>query len=153
MNKHFDYIIVGQGIAGTVLAYSMIKEGLSILVIDDKTLSSCSKVAAGNFNPIVFKRLVKSWMADELIPFSDKFYKEAEQFLGQEFYWEKEIVKIFAEENEKDFWLKKATNDDAGKYLSKTITTDFFTDIVNNPIGCAFVNGAANLFVVKFLED
>ena len=153
MNKHFDYIIVGQGIAGTVLAYSMIKEGLSILVIDDKTLSSCSKVAAGNFNPIVFKRLVKSWMADELIPFSDKFYKEAEQFLGQEFYWEKEIVKIFAEENEKDFWLKKATSDDAGKYLSKTITTDFFTDIVNNPIGCAFVNGAANLFVVKFLED
>lgn len=153
MKKKFDYIIVGQGIAGTVLAYSMIKEGLSVLVIDDKTLSSCSKVAAGNFNPIVFKRLVKSWMADELIPFSDEFYKEAEHFLGQEFYWKKEIVKLFAEEVEKDFWLKKATTDDAGKYLSKTITTDFFLDVVNNPIGCAFVNDAANLFVVKFLED
>jgi glycine/D-amino acid oxidase-like deaminating enzyme len=153
MKKEFDYIIVGQGIAGTVLAYSMIKEGLSVLVIDDKSLSSCSKVAAGNFNPIVFKRLVKSWMADELIPFSDKFYKEAEVFLGQEFYWKKEIVKIFAEENEKEFWLKRTNDADTGKYLSKTITTDFFTDVVNNPIGCAFVNDAANLFVVKFLED
>ncbi len=153
MKKEFDYIIVGQGIAGTVLAYSMIKEGLSVLVIDDKTLSSCSKVAAGNFNPIVFKRLVKSWMADELIPFSDKFYKDAEDFLGQEFYWKKEIVKIFAEENEKYFWLSKSTNEDTGKYLSEKITTDFFTDVVNNPIGCAFVKDAANLFVVKFLED
>lgn len=153
MNSKFDYIIVGQGIAGTVLAYSMIKEGLSVLVIDDKSLSACSKVAAGNFNPVVFKRLVKSWMADELIPFSDTFYKEAEQFLGQEFYWKKEIVKIFAEENEKDFWLKKANTAEVEKYLSKTITTDFFTDIVNNPLGCAFVKDAANLYVVKFLED
>lgn len=153
MKKEFDYIIVGQGIAGTVLAYSMIKEGLNVLLIDDKNFSSCSKVAAGNFNPIVFKRLVKSWMADELIPFSDKFYKDAEQFLGQEFYWKKEIVKLFAEENEKDFWLKKANEADSGKYLSKTISTGFFTDVVNNPIGCAFVNDAANLFVVKFLDD
>lgn len=153
MKNEFDYIIVGQGIAGTVLTYSMIKEGMRVLVIDDKTLSSCSKVAAGNFNPIVFKRLVKSWMADELIPFSDKFYKEAEQFLDQEFYWKKEIVKIFAEENEKNFWLKKANSEDARNYLSKTITTDFFSDVVNNPIGCAFVNDAANLFVVKFLDD
>ncbi len=153
MNKNFDYIIAGQGIAGTVLAFSMIKEGLNVLVIDDKTLSMCSKVAAGNFNPIVFKRLVKSWMADELIPFSDKFYFDAEQFLNENFYWKKEIVRIFGEEQEKDFWLKKASNTDEGKYLSKTITNDFFTDIVSNPLGCAFVENGSNLFVSKFLDD
>ncbi len=94
MKNQFDYILVGQGIAGTVLAYSMIKEGLRVLIIDDQSLSACSRVAAGNFNPIVFKRLVKSWMADELIPFADQFYTEAEEFLGQRFYWKKEIVKI-----------------------------------------------------------
>jgi glycine/D-amino acid oxidase-like deaminating enzyme len=153
MNNQYNYIIVGQGIAGTALAYTMIKKGLSVLVIDEKTLSMCSKVAAGNFNPIVFKRLIKSWMADELIAFSDIFYKDAEQILGQYFYTKKEIVRIFGEEQEQAFWLKKSQNDDEGKYLSKTIITDFFTDIVNNPLGCAFVNNGCNLYVAKFLED
>ena len=153
MNKQYNYIIVGQGIAGTVLAFSMIKKGLQVLVIDDTNLSQCSKVAAGNFNPIVFKRLVKSWMADELIEYSDSFYKEAEEILNQHFYLKKEIVRIFGEEQEKDFWLKKAFDTDEGKYLSKTIATDFFTDVVNNPLGCAFVNNGCNLYVEKFLKD
>ncbi len=152
LKKDVNYIIVGQGLAGTILAFTMINAGLKVVVIDEQNLSMCSKVAAGNFNPIVFKRLVKSWMTDELIPFSERFYKEAEQFLFEEFYWKKEIVRIFGENQEKDFWIKKSLADDVGKYLSKNIVDDFFINTVNNPLGCAFVNDASNLYVVKFLE-
>ena len=34
MTNSYNYIIVGQGIAGTVLAATLIKEGKTVLVID-----------------------------------------------------------------------------------------------------------------------
>ena len=93
--KKVDYIIVGQGLAGTILAQSLLKKNKSFVVIDDATLSCASKVAAGLYNPIVFKRLVKSWLADDLLPFMASFYSEMETFLDSKFYYQKfEINKI-----------------------------------------------------------
>jgi glycine oxidase len=149
--KQVDYIIVGLGLAGTVLARTLLKKGKTVWLIDDENLSGASKVAAGLYNPVVFKRLVKSWKADELIPFMDQFYVESEGLLNVKFYHKKQIVKLFAEENEKDFWLKKSS-EDIGKYMSKTIYDNFLDDIVNNPLGAAEVIHAGNLDTVKFLN-
>lgn len=151
MKKRADYIIVGQGIAGTVLAHTLLKNGRSVYIVDDPGLSGASKVAAGLYNPVVFKRMVKSWMADELIPFMDEFYTEAERSLNLKFYHKKQIVKLFAEENERQFWLKK-TGEEIGKYLGKTIVDDFLDDIVFSPFGAAEVIHAGNLEMRVFLN-
>jgi glycine/D-amino acid oxidase-like deaminating enzyme len=151
MNKQYEYIIAGQGIAGTVLALTLIKKSKSVLVIDDPTLSQTSRIAAGLYNPIVFKRLVKSWMADELIPFMDTFYTDCEKLLHETFYYKKEIVKLFSDQTEKEFWLKN-TQEEAGNYLSAIIDTDFFTDIISNPFGAAKVIHAGNLDTALFLK-
>lgn len=151
MNKQYEYIIAGQGIAGTVLALTLIKEGKSVLIIDDPTLSHTSRIASGLYNPIVFKRLVKSWMADELIPFMDMFYTDCEKLLNEKFYYKKEIVKLFSDQAEKEFWLKK-TKEEAGNYLSPKIDTDFFTDTITNPFGAAKVMHAGNLDTALFLK-
>ncbi|MCE3279085.1 MAG: FAD-dependent oxidoreductase [Bacteroidetes bacterium] len=147
-----DYIIVGQGLAGTVLALTFMKEGMSVMIIDDLPQSSASKIAAGLYNPVVFKRLVKSWMADDLIPFMDKFYGEAESLLNTEFYNKKKIVKLFAEENEREFWLKKS-KENVGKYLSKDIYDNFLECIVNAPLGASEVIEAGNLNTGLFLNS
>lgn len=151
MKETTDYIIVGQGIAGTVLAHTILKKGKGVIIIDKPEMSNASKVAAGLYNPVVFKRLVKSWMADELIPFMDKFYTETEQLLNSKFYYKKKIVKLFAEANEKEFWLKK-TNEEVGKYLSKTIYNDLLKDTINNPLGASEVVNAGNLDMLSFLN-
>lgn len=150
--KKVNYIIVGQGIAGTVLAQTLLKHGKSVVVIDDKNLSKASRIAAGLYNPVVFKRLVKSWMADALIPFMDEFYADAEQLLGAKFYFTQQIVKPFAEEQEKVLWLKKV-NEDVGKYLGKTILTDFLNDTVHNPLGACEITKAGNLDTALFLDS
>jgi glycine/D-amino acid oxidase-like deaminating enzyme len=150
--KQADYIIVGQGLAGTILAQTLIKKGRSVIVIDDMELSKASKVAAGLYNPVVFKRLVKSWMADDLIPFMEEFYLSCEKEQKVKFYHAKQIVKLFTDENEKDFWLKKS-NEEVGKYLSKTIQGHFLTDVVFSPMGAAEVIHAGNLDTIKFLNS
>ena len=149
--KNYDYIIAGQGIAGTVLAQTLLLQGKSVLIIDDPALSQASKIAAGLYNPVVFKRLVKSWKADELIPVMDDFYAGSEKLLNTDFYFKKQIVKIFTEENEKAFWLKK-TNEEIGHYLSKTIEDDFLNTIIYNPLGSSEVLHAGNLDTQKFLS-
>jgi glycine/D-amino acid oxidase-like deaminating enzyme len=146
-----NYIIVGQGLAGTILAQTLLKLGKSVIVIDEPSLSKASKIAAGLYNPVVFKRLVKSWMADELVPCMDYFYRDAEQLLGIQFYFKKQIVRLFAEEQEKILWLKK-TDESVGKYLSKNIENYFLNDIIHNPLGAANVIDAGNLDTRLFLE-
>ncbi len=151
MNTQVNYIIVGQGLAGTILAHTLLKQNKTVIVIDSPHLSKTSKVAAGLYNPVVFKRLVKSWLAEELLTCMDTFYPETEQLLNTKFYFKKQIVKPFSEEQEKTLWLKK-TEEDIGKYLSKTIETDFLADIIYNPLGTAEVINAGNVDTNLFLD-
>ncbi len=151
MNKQADYIIVGQGLAGSILALTLLKKGKSVLVIDNGKPSTASRIAAGLYNPVVFKRLVKSWLADDLLPYMDDFYAETEKLLGTPFYFSKRILKPFAEEQEKVLWLKK-TEEPIGKYLSKTIHSDDLNGLVFNPLGISEVLHAGNLDTLKFLD-
>ncbi len=146
-----DYLIVGQGIAGTAMAETLIKRDLKIHVIDDWNFSSSSKVSAGLFNPMVFKRLNRSWMIDELLPVAETFYSEMERKLNARFYYKKELVKIIFEENERDFWLKKALDPVLKPYLSENITTPFLPDEINSPFGVGFVFKSGNVDVKKML--
>jgi glycine oxidase len=150
--KVANYIIVGQGLAGTILAQTLLQEGKSVIVIDELGFSNASRIAAGLYNPVVFKRLVKSWLADDLLPFMDKFYPEAEQLVGTKFYFKKQILKPFAEEQEKILWLKKC-NEEIGKYLGKNIYDDYLNDIIYNPLGASEIIDAGNLDTKLFLNS
>lgn len=109
----YDFLIVGQGIAGSVLALTLAKKGYKIAVTDRPELSSSSRVAGGVWNPVVFKRLTKSWMADKLVPSLYRFYRDFEKESGRSFMNERLIIKPFTEEQEKTLWLKKARTDNA----------------------------------------
>jgi len=41
-----DYLVVGQGIAGSVLAWSLDKLGYKVVILDDPSLPSSSKASA-----------------------------------------------------------------------------------------------------------
>ena len=151
MTKKVNYIIVGQGLAGTVLGHTLLKQNKSVVIIDLPSISMASKVAAGLWNPVVFKRLVKSWMAEDLLDSLERFYPEMELLLGKKFYFKKQILKPFSEEQEKVLWLKK-TSEEIGKYLNPRILSDFLTDIIHNPIGIAEVLNAGNIDTNVFLN-
>jgi glycine oxidase len=102
-----DFIIVGRGLAATTLMHTFHKHQISFRVIADPDLSVCSKVAAGIWNPVVFKRMTKSWMADALIPSLNAYYGDCEKKLGIKLITERSIIKPFTENQEKALWKKK----------------------------------------------
>jgi glycine/D-amino acid oxidase-like deaminating enzyme len=72
----FDYIIIGQGLAGSFLSWNLIKAGKSVLIIDEKQNSTASRIASGVINPVTGRRVVRTWMIEKLMPFAIHAYTE-----------------------------------------------------------------------------
>ena len=148
-----DIIIVGRGLAAHVLAHSCHQKGLRFMLIGDPSLSQCSRVAAGIWNPIVFKRLTKSWMADSLIPHLEKFYTHCEDTLGKKITTSRTFIRPFSEEQEKALWLKRGANE-LDEFIERKIHETKPAELqgVHLPLGYSHVLKTGNLHVPEFLE-
>ena len=93
-SSEYDYLIVGYGLAGSVLSYQLANRGKKILIIDAFNLNSSSQVAAGLVNPVTGRRVVKSWMADILIPFAEEFYQRLEKEFSESFYYRMDVLEV-----------------------------------------------------------
>ncbi len=123
------------------------------MVIDNPDASNCSKIAAGIWNPVVFKRLTKSWMADDVLPVMLDFYKKHQERSSETFITQRNIVKLFSEEQEITLWQKKSKGE-LSEYLDKTIykTTPYYGLNINGP-GLSKVLPSGNLDVKLFLDN
>lgn len=81
MLSHSIIIIVGQGISGTFLSYYLLKEGKDVLVFDEIKNNASSNITSGVINPVTGRRIVRTWMIEEIMPFAIKAYQAFEQFL------------------------------------------------------------------------
>jgi len=148
-----EFIIVGQGLAANIIAHTFRTQNISFKIIGNPHMSSCSQVAAGIWNPIVFKRLTKSWLADEIIPFLEKFYSECEITLQKNLVTPRRFIKPFVEEQEKQLWIKKSKNE-LDTYLDSQIYSNPESELENCIITNEFskIKKAGNLDIVSFLE-
>jgi glycine/D-amino acid oxidase-like deaminating enzyme len=69
-----DYLIVGQGICGTWLSWYLTKQDRSFIVIDKNEPITASKVSAGIINPVTGRRMVRVWMAEQILSFAREAY-------------------------------------------------------------------------------
>jgi glycine/D-amino acid oxidase-like deaminating enzyme len=89
-------LIAGQGIAGTWLSYWLQQEGIDFLVIDSFNTAASSHKAAGIINPVTGRRIVTTWMIDELLPFAANAYAAIEQQLNIHCFHPTTILDFFA---------------------------------------------------------
>jgi glycine/D-amino acid oxidase-like deaminating enzyme len=87
-----EFLIVGQGISGTWLAYYLGKANKSFLVIDNNQSNPSSRIAAGIISPVTGRRIVKTWMIDELLEFLVPAYEEFGSELGINAIEQKSLV-------------------------------------------------------------
>ena len=148
-----DFIIVGQGLAANVLAHHFHQNSIRFKMIGNTKLSNCSNVAAGIWNPIVFKRLTKSWMADELISELNIFYSACEKTLNASLITQRQIIKPFVEVQEKNLWLKKSEQN-LGAFLNPFINDSHHLDFKNCYLNDYYglVENSGNLDLVSFIK-
>ncbi|HAS41295.1 MAG TPA: FAD-dependent oxidoreductase [Microscillaceae bacterium] len=135
-----DYLIVGQGIAGTTLSYTLLQQGKRVMVVDAPHPNTSSRVAGGICNPITGRKLVKTWMADALFPFLQKFYQDLEQTLQTRFFYDRQVYRIFKSIEQQNQLL--------GKSAEKGWEHFFNTEVDNQPYA-AFIDNSLDGWETK----
>src|SRR4051812_44107131 len=93
----FDIIIVGQGLAGTTLAWVLQQRGLRVCVIDRGEPNTSSKIAAGLITPVTGRRMAASAGFGELFPVAAAFYDRIESETGARFFHRNRAVRLFVD--------------------------------------------------------
>ncbi|MBK7268071.1 MAG: FAD-binding oxidoreductase [Flavobacteriales bacterium] len=147
-----DVLIVGQGLAGSVLADTCIARGLRTAVLDVPKEGRASHVAAGLVNPVSMRRTVLSWRAPELLPIAGAFYREAGLRFGKEYWHPIPLIKIFPSAKEAGEWRVRMNDPEVSHYLSDEQNQDPGLKRVDQPYGHGQVKRAAWLDVVGLLD-
>ena len=147
-----DYIIVGQGLGGSILAFQMIEKGKHIAVIDSPANNISSSVAAGLFNPVTGRRFVKTWKADLLFPFMESFYKNVENTLKKRFFNAIPLFRPFLNIEEQNEIQAKNNQQDLGNFVNDIIPSGQFHS-VENQLGGVLLNSTGYLDILEFISS
>lgn len=113
----YDYLIIGQGLAGSCMALQLLREGKHVLVLDNPHPNTSSMIAAGIFNPITGRKMVKTWRADDLFPYLNAFYQQAEKDLQSNFFNMMDIYRPFLDKEVQNEWMGKSTSKENKYYV------------------------------------
>ena len=154
-DRQVDFLLVGQGLAGTLLAYELIQAGKSVIVIDRGHQKAASKVAAGIINPITGRYFAKSWMIDHLFPHARQLYRQLESLLSISCFEEKSMFRILRNPREHNDWQLKSIKPKVQHYLGEDKDIGDFKGIIDSGLGfCQFKAAQLNMpLLVRTFRD
>lgn len=149
--KQVDYIIVGQGLAGSCLIQTLLDEKQVVEVIASPEKKPSSEVAAGLYNPVTGKKMLLTWNAGILFPLLDEFYKKAEEEFQTKIIYPKKIFRPFSDiQAQNDFWIKSSKEIEPFAEPEKNNTQ--YEPYINNPFGGLATKQSGYVDVKAFLD-
>ncbi len=97
-----DFLIIGQGLAGSALALNLLDLGSSVLVVDREDAFSASRVAAGLVTTVAGKGMNLSWRQSEYLPDALDYYSKLELSSGKKFFHLLDSLRIFDSEKQRE---------------------------------------------------
>ncbi|HLU88781.1 MAG TPA: FAD-dependent oxidoreductase [Cyclobacteriaceae bacterium] len=146
-----DFLLVGQGVAGTLLSYRLIEGGKRVHVIDQPQKNTCSRVAAGLFNPVTGRNLVKTWNADIIFPEIVPLYTRLEKELKVKFLHKRRIYRPFTSLTEQNDWMGRSSDEAFKPYINGIKSVSDFPE-VHDPMGGLYVGQAGYVDMPVLLD-
>lgn len=146
-----DTLIVGGGIAGCTIAFQL--EGSESFDLTDNHLKdSATLVAAGMINPMVFRRMIPCWRANDFLKKAVPFYRNLEDKLGTKLLYRINLAKVINNENEKKLWREACVKEDTRNFLNPSFITDKYRKNIHVEQEIGEVKEAYQLKTGLFLE-
>ncbi|MEO1516215.1 MAG: FAD-dependent oxidoreductase [Bacteroidota bacterium] len=146
MAVNTDFLIVGQGLAGSLMAHELQQAGKSVYVVDQGHRNAASAVAAGIINPITGRYFVKSWLFDALRPVAVETYRSLEKLLGVSFFEERQLVRVLLDAREANAWQSKSSTEG---FLPHVMPPQWgeFDAAIQPGVGLSQIQGAAQVYL------
>jgi glycine oxidase len=110
-------LIIGQGLAGTAVAWHLHERGVPFLLVDRGESITSSRVAAGLITPITGNRLKLSWRYETFYPMALRFYRRIGQRLGRRLWHPRGYVRLLKDEEEAVKWQKRLRDAEQSRYV------------------------------------
>lgn len=147
-----DIIIVGQGLAGSALAMRLSHRDYKILVIDEPSQNRSSIAAAGLFNPVTGKKMVKTWLADDLFPCLTEYYSQIQTLTGSRFFYPMPIYRPFTSIQDQNQWMGRSVDDAYSNYIAEVSAAPRFGGKINDPFGGVTFRQAGYVDTSSYLQ-
>ncbi len=147
-----DFLIVGQGLAGSALAFELTKKGKKIAVMSAESAPCASRVAAGLYNPITGSRLLKTWKADTLFDNLEAYYRDLERLLAVKFLHPIGIYRPFTSPDEQNDWMARTADPSFTPYIDKVLSASHASGLLKDPLGGLYLKKAGFIDTNKFLD-
>ena len=148
--NNLTYLIIGQGISGSLISIFLNKSYQKFVVIDNQNLNSPSRVAAGIMHPLVFKRLTKSWRVQEFNQAAYDIYADIEKHTGESLFYKEHYLKVLNSIEEINNWEARRAEDDMNDLMGEVV--DNQNEAVKAEFGFGMVKHAGYLNTQKFLS-
>jgi glycine/D-amino acid oxidase-like deaminating enzyme len=152
MKTPIDFLIIGQGLAGTVLSHKLHNKGFNVKVVENFISNSASRIAAGVFNPVTYRKLKMAEFSDFLVPEVFDYYEKVESELEHKFFYPTSFLKLITDFEELNNWQIQSEIPSNRLFMSQEIVTDNFNDTILNPYGAGQVLQSGLVKVGKFLD-
>ncbi len=96
-----DVLVLGHGIAGAVVAWTLAEAGVSVRVADAGTVPSASRAGAGLINPVTGRRLVPSWRVEAALPAAKRVYGAMSAAWDETLWHDLRVRRRYADEAER----------------------------------------------------
>lgn len=123
MTRRCDILIIGAGLAGSILTWRLQQAGCDAVLITDPSTPSASRAAAGLINPVTGQRLVLQENIAALLQSAQTLYHEIESRFGITLLHPREMLRIFRNDKEHKAWEKRKENPDYRPYIDDQLQT------------------------------
>ncbi len=123
-----EVLVVGQGLAGTLLAWELERAGISFAIVECGPGAATSAVAAGLINPVTGRRVVKSWRVETLRPLAHESYRALEAALGVALWRDVRVRRFFADARERETFAEKRARGELAPFVIEQEADGFWIE-------------------------
>ena len=103
----YDHLIIGAGIAGSLLAIQLIRRERSVAVVREPDRPGATRIAAGLMNPITGRRYAPAWQLPRFLPYALQTYTDLQREFNMTFFHDEPILRLFQDDQDRMAWEQR----------------------------------------------
>ena len=111
-------LIVGHGLAGAILAHTLINRGIKVTCTEGQIKHSASRIAAGLINPFIGPDPDHRLHLESAWKVISNFFRKWEEEFGEKLYKSESLIRIFTSQKQANKWIDLTKNETTSKPLA-----------------------------------